>query len=251
MQESTNFANAHNPISSLAGESVLILGGTSGIGLATAVAAKASGAAVTVAGRDRTRAAHLAQSHDFAASLAVEISDPQSIQQGLSTIERVDHLVMLAGSLILGKVLDAEIDALRRVYDERIWAVVHVLRSLGERLAADASITLVSGALTHRPDGKGTAIAASACAALEVLGRGLALEMAPRRVNTLSPGPIDTPLIAKAMGQHREAYMRMVAENHPLQRWGSAAEAAGAVLFLMTNRYMNGAVLHIDGGSRL
>src|SRR5690606_36055669 len=147
--------------------------------------------------------------------------------------------------------MEADIGVLQRAYDERIWSVVHVLRALDERLATDASITLVSGALTHRPDGNGTAIVASACAAPEVLARGLALELAPRRVNTLSPGPIDTPLIGKAMGDQRKGYMRMAAESHRLHRWGSADEAAGAVLFLMTNRYMNGAVLHIDGGSRL
>src|SRR5690606_18145800 len=141
-----------------------------------------------------------------------------------SAIGRVDHLVMTAGSLTIGKVMDADIRLLRRAYDERVWSIVEVLRTLGERLAADASITLVSGALTHRPDGNGTAIVASACAALEVLAQGLALELAPRRVNTLSPGPIDTPLIGKAMGDQADAYMRMVAESHPLQRWGSADE---------------------------
>lgn len=251
MQKDTVFSEASGPGSVLAGKSVLILGGTSGIGLATGVDAKASGAAVTVAGRDADRAAHVANIHGFAGSLAVEIGEPEAIRQGLSAIEGVDHLVMTAGSLTIGKVMEADIGVLRRAYDERIWSVVHVLRALGERLAADASITLVSGALTHRPDGNGTAIVASACAALEVLARGLALELAPRRVNTLSPGPIDTPLIGKAMGDQRDAYMHMVAESHPLQRWGSVQEAASAVLFLMANRYMNGAVLHVDGGSRL
>ena len=244
-------SEALDPASSLAGKTVLIFGGTSGMGLATAVAAKAVGAAVTVAGRDHQRAAHVANAHGFAGSFAAEIGDPEAICQGLSAVERVDHLVMMAGSLTIGKVMEADVAFLRRAYDERIWSVVHVLRTLGERLAADASITLVSGALTHRPDGNGTAIVASACAALEVLARGLALELAPRRVNTLSPGPIDTPLIGKATGDQRDAYMQMVAESHPLRRWGSANEAASAVLFLMANRYMNGAVLHIDGGSRL
>ncbi len=251
MQEDTAFAEAPGPAPSLAGKSVLVFGGTSGIGLATAMAAKASGAAVTVAGRDRDRAAHVAHTRGFAGSFGAEISDPEAIRQGLSSIERVDHLVLLAGSLTIGKIMEADVSLLQRAYDERIWSVVHVLRALGERLATDASITLVSGALTHRPEGNGTAIVASACAALEVLARGLALELAPRRVNTLSPGPIDTPLIGKAMGDQRDAYMRGVAESHPLRRWGSANEAAGAVLFLMANRYMNGAVLHIDGGSRL
>lgn len=251
MQEDAAIATVPGPVPSLAGKSVLIFGGTSGIGLATGVAAKAAGAVVTVAGRDRNRAAQVADTHDFAGSFAAEIGDPEAIRQGLSAVESVDHLVMMAGSLIIGKVMEADVAFLRRAYDERIWSVVHVLRALGERLAADASITLVSGALTHRPDGNGTAIVASACAALEVLARGLALELAPRRVNTLSPGPMDTPLIGKAMGEQRDAYMRTVAESHPLRRWGSASEAASAVLFLMTNRYMNGAVLHIDGGSRL
>lgn len=251
MQENAVYAEALSAVPSLAEKSVLIFGGTSGIGLATAVAAKASGAAVTVAGRDHDRATHVAHTHGFAGSLAAEISDPETIRQGLSAIKRVDHLVLLAGTLTIGKVMEADISLLQRAYDERVWSVVHILRALGERLAADASITLVSGALTHRPDGNGTAIMASACAALEVLARGLALELAPRRVNTLSPGPIDTPLIGKAMGAQRDTYMHMVAESHPLHRWGSANEAAAAVLFLMTNRYMNGAVLHIDGGSRL
>ena len=251
MPNNEALAEAPGSASSLAGKTVLIFGGTSGMGLATAVAAKASGAAVTIAGRDRQRAAHVADTHGFAGSFAAEIGDPAAISQGLSAVERVDHLVMMAGSLTIGKVMEADVAFLRRAYDERIWSVVHVLRTLGERLAADASITLVSGALTHRPDGNGTAIVASACAALEVLARGLALELAPRRVNTLSPGPIDTPLIGKATGDQRDAYMQMVAESHPLRRWGSANEAASAVLFLMANRYMNGAVLHIDGGSRL
>ena len=251
MQEDAAIAEVPGPVPSLAGKSVLIFGGTSGIGLAAGLGAKASGAIVTVAGRDRDRAAHVAHTHGFAGWVAAEISDPEAIRQGLAAIERVDHLVLLAGALTIGKVMEADIGTLRRAYDERIWSVVHILRILGERLASDASITLVSGALTHRPDGNGTAIVASACAALEVLARGLALELAPRRVNTLSPGPIDTPLIGKAMGDQRDPYMRMVAEKHPLHRWGSADEAADAVLFLMANRYMNGAVLHIDGGSRL
>lgn len=251
MQENTVLAEEPGAVPSLAGKSVLIFGGTSGIGLATAVAAKASGAAVTVAGRDHDRAAHIAHTHGFAGAFAAELSDPETIRHGLSAIKRVDHLALLAGTLTIGKVMEADISLLRRAYDERIWSAVHILRTLGDRLAADASITLVSGALTHRPDGNGTAIVASACAALEVLARGLALELAPRRVNTLSPGPIDTPLIGKALGDQRDAYMRRVAESHPLHRWGSANEAAAAVLFLMTNRYMNGAVLHVDGGSRL
>lgn len=251
MTHNLTVANPLDPNRSLLTQSVLIFGGTSGIGLATAIAAQAASAEVTIAGRDRDRTRKVADDHGFAGWLAADISDPEAIRQGLSEIRTVDHLVVLAGSLTVGKVLEADIDLLRHTYEERVWSVVHILRALGDRLTAEASITLVSGALTHRPDGSGTAIIASACAALEVLGRGLALELAPRRVNTLSPGPVDTPLLVKTMGDGRDAYMRAVADQHPLHRWGTAEEAASAAIFLMTNRYMNGAVLNIDGGSRL
>src|SRR5690606_8655327 len=127
MQEDTAFAEVLGPVPSLAGKSVLVFGGTSGIGLATAMAAKASGAAVTVGGRDRDRAAHVAHAHGFAGSFAAEIGDPEASRQGLSVLERVDHLVLLAGALTIGKVLEADIRLLQRASDERIGSVVHIL----------------------------------------------------------------------------------------------------------------------------
>ncbi|MDK4740240.1 SDR family oxidoreductase [Rhizobium sp. CNPSo 3464] len=230
---------------------ILIFGGTSGIGLATALQAKAAGARVTVVGLDRDRSRRAAEQHGFADWRAANVTDPEAIREALSDVGQVDHLVLLAGSFAMGKVLEADISLLRLAYEERIWSVVHILRTLGDKLAQDASITLVSGALTHRPDGNGTAIIASACAAVEVLGRGLALELAPRRVNTLSPGPIDTPLLGKTMGEARDGFVRAIEAQHPLHRFGTAEETASAAVFLMTNGYMNGEVLHIDGGSRL
>lgn len=230
---------------------VLIFGGASGIGLETAIKAQQAGAQVTIVGRDAERTRDTADRYGFAGWRGADIADHGAVEQALSDIAPVDHLVLLAGSFVVGKVLDADINALRRAFDERIWSIIHILRALGDRLAADASITLVSGALTHNPDGNGTAIIASASAAVEVLGRGLALELAPRRVNTLSPGPIDTPLLRKAMGDARDDYVASVEQTHPLQRMGTAEEAAAATLFLMTHRYMNGAVLNVDGGSRL
>src|SRR5690606_15008949 len=131
MHENAVFADVLASASPLAGKTVLIFGGTSGIGLATGMAAQASGAAVTVGGRDHDRAAHVARAHGFAGSFAADLGSPEAIRDGLSAIERVDHLVMTAGSLIIGKVMDADIGLLRRAYDERVWSVVEVLRSLG------------------------------------------------------------------------------------------------------------------------
>jgi NAD(P)-dependent dehydrogenase (short-subunit alcohol dehydrogenase family) len=165
-------------------------------------------------------------------------------EAALANIPHVDHLVLLAGTFVAGKIMDADVDYLRRAFDERIWA-------LGDRLALDGSITLISGALADRPNAYGTAILAAASAAMEGFARGLALELAPRRVNTLSPGTTDTPLLNRTLGDGRDAYVAALKEKLPLRRLGTPDEVGAAVVFLMSNGFMNGETLHIDGGARL
>jgi NAD(P)-dependent dehydrogenase (short-subunit alcohol dehydrogenase family) len=237
--------------SSLQDKSVLIIGGTSGIGLAAAIQAKAAGARVTVVGSNRQRAQQAATEHGLDGWRAADVSRPEEIEAALADIPHVDHLAMLAGSLVIGKVMEADVALLRRPFEERVWAAVHTLRILGDRLAANGSITLVSGEIVDRPNAGGTAVFSAALAAIEALGRGLALELAPRRVNTIAPGPIDTPLLTKVMGDGRDAYMEYRNASLPLHRFGTAEEAGAAVVFLMTNGWMNGEVLHVDGGSRI
>ncbi len=125
------------------------------------------------------------------------------------------------------------------------------IRALGDRLAQDGSITLISGALADRPNAYGTAVLAAASAAMEAFARGLALELAPIRVNTLSPGPIDTPLLARSLGKGRDAFVAGLKATLPIHRLGTPAEAGAAVVFLLTNGRMNGETLHVDGGARL
>lgn len=235
---------------SLADRTVLIVGGTSGIGLAAALQAKAAGAKVIVLGSNRERSAAVAAEHGFDWR-ASDVTRPETIGTALADIQHVDHLVLLAGSFIVGKVLEADVSFLKRAFDERIWAAIHLLRALGDRLATDGSVTFVSGAIGERPNGQGTAVIAAAAAAMEVLARGLVQELAPRRFNTLSPGPIDTPILEKALGEEgRAAYVDYLTATLPLHRMGTADEAGAAVLFLMTNGFMNGATLNIDGGMR-
>jgi NAD(P)-dependent dehydrogenase (short-subunit alcohol dehydrogenase family) len=235
----------------LDGRTVLVVGGTSGIGLATALQAKAAGANVIVLGANAERAEETAKKHSLAGWRAADIARPEGIEAALADIPRVDHLVLLAGSFQVGKVLEADIGQMRRVFDERFWAAIHILRTLGDRLAPDASVTFVSGELTSRPNAHGTAVLGAALTAMESLARTLALELAPRRVNTLSPGPIDTPLLTKAMGSGRDAYVQGRSATLPLHRFGTPDEAGAAVVFLMVNGWMNGATLNVDGGSRL
>ncbi|SEI53012.1 SDR family oxidoreductase [Pseudomonas sp. NFR16] len=236
--------------SNLQDQTVVIFGGTSGIGLA-AIQAKAAGAAVIVIGSNAERARQAAEAHGLAGWRAADVTRSETIYAAVSDIAHVDHLVLLAGSFVAGRVLDADIDHLRRAFEERIWASIHAIRALGDKLSKSGSITFISGNLADRPNAYGTAVLAAASAAMEAMARGMALELAPVRVNTLSPGPINTPILGKALGEGRDAFVASLEQTLPLHRLGSAEEAGNAVVFLMANTFMNGAVLNIDGGARL
>ncbi|WP_407521495.1 SDR family oxidoreductase [Methylobacterium oryzisoli] len=237
--------------STLQDRTVVVFGGTSGIGLAAARQAKAVGAKVIVVGLNPEGAGRVAAENGFDGWRAADVTRPETIAAALADIPHVDHLVLLAGTFVAGRVLEAEVDHLKRAFDERIWAAVHTLRTLGDRFARDGSVTFISGALAERPTAQGTAVLAAASASMEAFARGLALELAPRRVNTLSPGPIDTPLLARTLGAGREAYVAALSETLPARRPGTAEEAGAAIVFLMSNGFMTGETLHIDGGSRL
>lgn len=232
-------------------KTVVIFGGTSGIGLSAASQAKAAGAKVIVIGFDRARAEQAATENGLDDWRVADVTRSETIYEALADIPHVDHLVLLAGTFVAGKLLEADVGYLRRAFDERVWASVHAIRALGDRLAQDGSITFISGSLADRPNAYGTAILAAASAAMEALARGLALELAPRRVNTLSPGAIETPLLTKALGEGRDAAVAAMKQALPLHRLGTATEAGAATVFLMANGWMNGATLHVDGGARL
>ncbi|MFN3311904.1 MAG: SDR family oxidoreductase [Hyphomonas sp.] len=243
---------AHSiPATCLHGKTVLVTGGTSGIGLEAALQAKSAGASVIIVGLSADRSKKVSSEHGFAGWRSADLADPEQILEAFVDLPDIDHLVLLAGSFVVGKVLEADVGYLHRAFDERMWSAIHTLRVLGNKLAADASVTFVSGAATERPDGNGTAVIAAAAAAMEALARGLVLEQAPRRFNTLSPGPIDSPLLDKAMGTARDAVVKQLAARMPLKRLGTTQEAGAAVVFLMTNGWMNGATLNLDGGMRL
>ncbi|EEF27906.1 short-chain dehydrogenases/reductase, putative [Ricinus communis] len=235
---------------SLANKTVLVFGGTSGIGLATAIQARAAGGSVIVVGSDPGRTERIAAEHGLEWR-AADITSKEAVDAALKDIGHVDHLVLLAGSFVAGKILEADTSYLRRAFDERIWAALDVIRALDQRLDPHASVTFISGVLAERPNASGTAVLAAASAAMEALARGLVLELAPRRFNTLSPGTTDTPLLGRTLGDARDGYVADLGARLPLKRIVPMQQAAAAVMFLIQNDFMNGETLHIDGGQRL
>lgn len=233
----------------LKGKHVMIVGGSSGIGLATAKKAKAEGAIVTIVGFNPDQTERIANENGFEWK-ASDVTKQEAVKAALSDVRQVDHLVLLAGTFVAGTILEADLDYLHKAFDERIWGALHIIRSLGEKLSPEASITFTSGVLADRP-GPGTAILAAASSAVESLARGLALELAPRRVNTVSPGITDSPLLSKSLGSGKEAFVNSIREKLPLKRVATTDHVASAILFLIANEIMTGETMHVDGGQRL
>ncbi|HAV1777341.1 TPA: SDR family oxidoreductase [Enterobacter hormaechei subsp. steigerwaltii] len=239
-----------NGIIELNNKNILIWGGTSGIGLATALQAKKLGGNVTVVGSSAERSRAIGDKYGLN-WLAADITDENAVISAMASVGKIDHLVLLSGTFSTGRILETDVSHFRKIFNERLWGAISVLNALGNKLAQDASVTLVSGALADIPTPHGTAIIAAVCATMETFGRNLALELAPRRVNTIAPGPINTPLLDKSLGEGRDAYVESLKSQVPVGRIGNAEEVGSAIVFLMTNGYMNGATLNIDGGMRL
>ena len=239
----------------LDGKRVVIIGGSSGIGLETARLALAEGASITIAGRSEGRLQRAAESLvaagnvDRLRAVVADIAVETSIQALFASETRVDHVFLPAGELRPGggDVLGTELEGLRSILEVRLLGVALVLRHAKPRMEG-GSITLMSGLYSTRP-AAGGAMAAAAVAGVEGMTRALALDLAPIRVNAVAPGLIDTPLWA-AFGPQREAFAARAAKL-PVRRIGRPEEVAEAVLFLMSNGFVTGTVLRIDGGDGL
>lgn len=229
----------------LLGANVVIIGGSSGMGFATARMAKEQGAKVTIASRAREKLRHAVQRLGDVRAVVADITSESDIQEVFRELNRVDHVFILAGKWLGGKVVEADLETLRFDVDQRFWGPLYIVRNAAPKMA-DGSITFLSGQLAARPD-IGGVVTAAMNAAIEVLAKGLALELAPVRVNAIAPGLIDTRLLEENRGEAA----KWAEDKLPVRRMGLAEEVAQAVVFLMTNGFITGEVLHVDGGGRL
>ena len=226
----------------LAGSRVLVVGGTSGIGAAVAVRAADAGASVVTASR-RDAEPHRSMNH-----IRLDITDEAQVRGALAGLEAFDHVVVSAGGARPGAFRGESSAAAEQAFAAKLWGAWRV--AAHAPLASEASITFVSGVFAERPSARQVA-ASCANAALEALARGLAVELAPIRVNAVSPGLVDTPMWSAMPDDRRTAYFTQVAATLPARRIATADDVAALIVARMTNSAMTGAVLKIDGGYTL
>lgn len=212
---------------------VVIVGGSSGIGLAMAHLAKAEGATVTITGRSKDKLHKAANEVGEVKTAIVDVANEMDLKQAFAACDRIDHLVVLGASLASGTIRDASLEELGRPITERIWGAIHAIRYALPKMS-EGSILLTSGLFSSRPVA-GMSVVAAAVGAIEAMTQSLALEIAPTRINAIAPGYIDTPLLKAAFADQHEQVIATQAANLPTQRIGTAEETARAVLFLMTS----------------
>ena len=236
---------------SLKNATVVILGGSSGIGLATAKAARAEGAQVTITGRSAQRLQTArADLGDAVRTVVLDVADETGTRTFFQELDHLDHLFITAGTLVKDSRLAPDSATLRPAMDTRFWGALYAAKYGALKMNGSGSIVFMSGTAGQRPL-DGASVASASCGAVEAFARALAVDLAPIRVNTIQPGFVDTPLLDEVLGAQRAEILAAVATRLPVRRIGRPEEVADAVLFLMKNGYVTGITLTIDGGGLL
>jgi NAD(P)-dependent dehydrogenase (short-subunit alcohol dehydrogenase family) len=230
---------------------VVVLGGSSGIGLAVAEQAASEGAEVVIASSNAERVQKAVESIGGAQGQAVDVSDERAIATFFSKLGAFDHLVFTAGdSLHLHELAATDLQQARRAFELRHWAALAAVKYGSPHIRKEGSIVLTTGIAGQRPQ-KGWVIAASVCGAVEALTRALAVELAPIRVNAVSPGVVRTNLWQSMSAPERERLYESVGKSLPVGRVGEAHDVAQAYLFLMQEGFSTGQTVVVDGGTVL
>ncbi|MGF7238502.1 MAG: SDR family oxidoreductase [Frankia sp.] len=234
---------------SLSGKRIVVLGGTAGIGLATAQAAARDGAQVVVGSRDPDRVkAALATLPDTAEGHVVDLTREDDLRDLFARVGPFDHLVFTAGDpLVLGDLDALDLGAARSAFEVRYWGALAAAKHARPHLRPGGSIVLTTGVAGHRPTA-GWSLVASSCGAIEALTRALAVELAPIRVNAVAAGMVKTDLWAPIAGAARAALYEATGTTLPVGRVAEPEDLAQTYLYLMNEGFSTGSVVVVDGG---
>lgn len=230
---------------------IVVAGGSSGIGFAIARLALERGARVTLVGRSEVKLTDAKKRLDGRAdSVAFDLGDAVSAAAGFARIGAYDYFVSTAADLTYGPLAQMEPEAIDRMLAGKFWGPINLVKYGLSKLQAGGSILLFSGLAADRP-GAGTAVVSAVNAGVEGLVRALAVELAPVRVNGISPGVVATEGWSFMDATSRKAFFEDLGAKLPARRVGSPEDLADAALFALANPYMTGEVLHVNGGGGL
>ncbi|WP_030922642.1 SDR family oxidoreductase [Streptomyces sp. NRRL B-24720] len=233
---------------SLQGETVVVVGRGSGIARAIVDAAMAEGAHVVAAGRNR-EALEAAYKNTTVSVKSVDVTDETSIAALADQVSSVDHVVSTVSARARGTVGELSPEAILLSFHTKVVGPIMLAKHFAPKMSRTGSFVLFSGVAALEPDPGFLAVAATN-GSVNVVIRSLAVELAPLRVNAISPGTIDTGAW-DGLGEEKDAFLENKSATNPVRRIGTVEDIAQAVVFAMTNTFMTGVSLAIDGGQPL
>lgn len=234
---------------------ILVAGGSSGMGFALAKRCLDAGAEVVIVGRNEDKLKRAREALQRPAALdtvAADIAEEDQVAELFRQVGRLDHIVSTAADIEGAYQLlpSVELKAAQRVVESKFYGPLLLAKYGAPVLSATGSITFTSGIAAYRPAARGSVVAA-VNAALEGLVRALAIELAPIRVNAVSPGWVDSPIWRFVAGDKKDETLAAMAKRLPAGRVGQPDDIADAISFLMGNAFTTGTILHVEGGHRL
>ncbi len=244
----TAFPSQREP--ELLGQTVVVIGGSAGMGLETARRASAEGAKVILTGRDPERLQRAASELGALSTAAFDATEPAPLERFFRDLPAtIDHVMVTAGRPHYGRLIDMDFEQARRALDEHILLMVQVARNA--RNVRPGGTLLFIGGIGGRRPGVGRGIVSTITAALPALTANLALELAPIRVNLIAAGFVDTPLSASLLGDELENRRKQLRDTLPIRRVVEPADVAALAVHIMINTALTGATYDIDGGQQL
>lgn len=229
-------------------QTIIIIGGSSGMGLATAKLALTQNYRVIIASRneEKLKKALLNLNHPDAVMHPVDTTDEESIKQLFLSFPNFDHLVIPGSEVSFENIRNATVATAKKSFDSKFFGPFRVIQAALDKINPTGSITLFSGTSGQKPEA-GSELLSAMNAAVESFAKGLAISLAPLRFNTIAPGIINTPVFDNIDDQTKVLFKQFT-DKLLIKRMGTAEEAAQGVMFLVNNNYVTGMTLSIDGG---
>ena len=235
----------------LLGQTVVVIGGSSGMGLETGRRARAEGATVILTGRNPQRLEQAGIEVGASKTAAFDATDPDQLAQFFGGLtEPIDHVMVTAGGSYYATVAEMDFAQVRRAFEEHLVLPMQVARAAAAKMRPGGTLVFMTGTAARHP-AVGSAIAGILAAAVPALTANLALELAPVRVNLIAAGFVDTPLSASLMGGDLEKRRQELRETLPVRRVVEPSDIARLAISLMSNTAVTGATYDIDGGQQL